>query len=91
MSATLDRIRAQRAILAAREGDGGRARSLAEGLSGEPRRLVNEALEMEEALGSLFGFYSAKRPHASLEQVEEWADRHAEWFARAVLKSDTGD
>lgn len=56
MSATLDRIRAQRAILAAREGDGETARAHAAGLSGEPRRLVEEALEMEKALGSLFGF-----------------------------------
>lgn len=34
-----------------------------------------------DIIDHLIEFYSETRPHASLEQVEEWADRHAKRFA----------
>jgi hypothetical protein len=34
-----------------------------------------------EIIDHLIEFYSETRPHASLEQVEEWADEHAALYA----------
>ncbi len=35
-----------------------------------------------EIIDALIDFYSETRPHASMEQVEEWADNHAARWAR---------
>lgn len=35
-----------------------------------------------DIIDAMIDFYSETRPHASLEQVEEWADNHAARWAR---------
>lgn len=34
-----------------------------------------------DIIDALIDYYSEKRPHATLEQVEAWADKHAERYA----------
>jgi hypothetical protein len=35
-----------------------------------------------DIIDGLIEYYSTLRPHASMEQVEEWADKHADSWAR---------